>query len=268
MTTLGKQLAPGSVSRKGALLENGKRSGFTLIELLVVIAIIAILAAILFPVFARARENARRTSCMSNQKQIGLGVLQYRQDYDECFPLVFWTAATSWVPSNAYIPTATFPYTKSAQLWRCPSQPDTIGQIFSPDTSRPKPVAGDPRTTYTFNFYITARNVNATTTPPTAQSVSEASVPEQSTVVMMAEMNFLNNMIMGDSFAHVWNDTPPPGSIRQGFPHLEGANYLFIDGHVKFLPKAKGGIRGEENCLRWGRTWSTSLNACSMLNYS
>src|SRR5688572_8152662 len=63
-----------------------ERSGFTLIELLVVIAIIAILAAILFPVFARARENARRASCQSNLKQIALGVKQYTQDYDEKFP--------------------------------------------------------------------------------------------------------------------------------------------------------------------------------------
>jgi prepilin-type N-terminal cleavage/methylation domain-containing protein len=61
-------------------------SGFTLIELLVVIAIIAILAAILFPVFARARENARRASCASNLKQISLGLMQYSQDYDERFP--------------------------------------------------------------------------------------------------------------------------------------------------------------------------------------
>ena len=60
--------------------------GFTLIELLVVIAIIAILAAILFPVFARARENARRTSCLNNMKQIGLGFMQYTQDYDEKYP--------------------------------------------------------------------------------------------------------------------------------------------------------------------------------------
>ena len=62
-----------------------KHTGFTLIELLVVIAIIAILAAILFPVFARARENARKTNCLSNLKQLGMGMLQYAQDYDETF---------------------------------------------------------------------------------------------------------------------------------------------------------------------------------------
>src|SRR5690606_624654 len=65
-----------------------KTPGFTLIELLVVIAIIAILAAILFPVFARARENARRTSCLSNIKNMGLAFMQYTQDYDERMPLI------------------------------------------------------------------------------------------------------------------------------------------------------------------------------------
>ena len=81
------------------------KSAFTLIELLVVIAIIAILASILFPVFGRARENARRASCQSNLKQMALGLKQYTQDYDEKFPLAANSAnntagyASAWAPS-------------------------------------------------------------------------------------------------------------------------------------------------------------------------
>ena len=89
---------------------HSRKSGFTLIELLVVIAIIAILAAILFPVFARARENARRSSCQSNEKQIALGFKQYLQDYDEKYPI----ADATW-------PTAINTYTKSSQILVCPS---------------------------------------------------------------------------------------------------------------------------------------------------
>src|SRR6188472_4028670 len=90
------------------------KSGFTLIELLVVIAIIAILASILFPVFARARENARRSSCQSNLKQIGLGIMQYTQDYDEKYP--------EFNPSGLGWAAATQPYLKSTQILQCPSE--------------------------------------------------------------------------------------------------------------------------------------------------
>src|SRR2546423_6076610 len=86
------------------------RPGFTLIELLVVIAIIAILAAILFPVFAKARENARKTSCLSNLKQMGLGLMQYSQDYDECMP-----KGASNNRGNGW-GGPVFPYVKSAQV--------------------------------------------------------------------------------------------------------------------------------------------------------
>ncbi len=93
------------------------RKGFTLIELLVVIAIIAILAAILFPVFGRARENARRASCVSNTKQIALGFIQYYQDYDERFPLNKGTDADGAHWANGSLQ----PYLKSKQILRCPS---------------------------------------------------------------------------------------------------------------------------------------------------
>jgi prepilin-type N-terminal cleavage/methylation domain-containing protein/prepilin-type processing-associated H-X9-DG protein len=89
-----------------------RRRAFTLIELLVVIAIIAILAAILFPVFARAREKARQTTCISNLKQIGFALMAYAQDYDE-----HWPAADWW----GYKP-ATAPYVKSNLVYRCPSE--------------------------------------------------------------------------------------------------------------------------------------------------
>ena len=126
-----------------------QRRGFTLIELLVVIAIIAILAAILFPVFARAREKARQTSCLSNLKQLGLGMLMYVQDYDERFPSgpysaggaagPLWDGDTihngwAWmvyddpthgrpaVPSHIYLRDIINPYVKNNQLWLCPSE--------------------------------------------------------------------------------------------------------------------------------------------------
>ncbi|BCM91274.1 hypothetical protein IAD21_03140 [Abditibacteriota bacterium] len=98
-----------------------KRSAFTLIELLVVIAIIAILAAILFPVFARARENARRSSCQSNLKQIGLGIMQYTQDYDEKMPRAWYNSTGGGFPGDYKWMDVVYPYIKSEQLFVCPS---------------------------------------------------------------------------------------------------------------------------------------------------
>jgi prepilin-type N-terminal cleavage/methylation domain-containing protein/prepilin-type processing-associated H-X9-DG protein len=95
--------------------------GFTLIELLVVVAIIAILAAILFPVFSRARENARRVSCQSNLKQMGLGLLQYSQDYDEKLVRAWSGSKTGTDPNSNRWMDATFPYVKSEQIFNCPS---------------------------------------------------------------------------------------------------------------------------------------------------
>jgi prepilin-type N-terminal cleavage/methylation domain-containing protein/prepilin-type processing-associated H-X9-DG protein len=99
------------------------KRGFTLIELLVVIAIIAILAAILFPVFARAREKARTASCLNNVKQLTLGIMMYAQDYDETYPAAYNyapVAATTWI-------NPIMPYVKNEQVLKCPSARDLNG---------------------------------------------------------------------------------------------------------------------------------------------
>jgi prepilin-type N-terminal cleavage/methylation domain-containing protein/prepilin-type processing-associated H-X9-DG protein len=102
------------------------RRGFTLIELLVVIAIIAILAAILFPVFARAREKARQTSCLSNVKQIGLGLLMYAQDYDERLPGTYQKETAADWPLLKWS-TLMAPYVKNSQIFTCPSYDNAQG---------------------------------------------------------------------------------------------------------------------------------------------
>jgi prepilin-type N-terminal cleavage/methylation domain-containing protein/prepilin-type processing-associated H-X9-DG protein len=107
-------------------MHSSKRSGFTLIELLVVIAIIAILAAILFPVFAQAREKARSTSCLSNERQIMTAVKMYTQDYDELSPYYVWNATTPF--DGIYHPWQEYvnPYIKNTQIWICPSAPRDV----------------------------------------------------------------------------------------------------------------------------------------------
>jgi prepilin-type N-terminal cleavage/methylation domain-containing protein/prepilin-type processing-associated H-X9-DG protein len=112
----------------------GERYGFTLIELLVVIGIIALLAAILFPVFARSRENARRASCASNLKQIGLALAQYKNDEGNSMPFFSYTV-TGYTHSDPNIYAANqnlftwidavLPYTKNTQIFKCPSEPKT-----------------------------------------------------------------------------------------------------------------------------------------------
>ncbi|MCW3100343.1 MAG: prepilin-type N-terminal cleavage/methylation domain [Chthonomonadaceae bacterium] len=123
---------------------NGRRSGFTLIELLVVIAIIAILAAILFPVFAQAREKARQTSCLSNFKQGALGIMMYTQDYDET--MVMADSGGIGLPGWGFgrpdyvWPELIQPYIKNWQIFRCPSDPNNKDTDLSHDPNTDAPI--------------------------------------------------------------------------------------------------------------------------------
>jgi prepilin-type N-terminal cleavage/methylation domain-containing protein/prepilin-type processing-associated H-X9-DG protein len=160
------------------------RKGFTLIELLVVIAIIAILAAILFPVFAQAREKARQTSCMSNLKQIGTAALAYNQDFDEMYPMAYYLSPTgATVPNQTQLSWAglILSYAKSPEIFRCPSEGDVDG--ITPGTFTPSTPNGFV-TTYAYNYYIGGNNA------PTAAERATQSLPviqQPSQLVMMTD---------------------------------------------------------------------------------
>jgi prepilin-type N-terminal cleavage/methylation domain-containing protein/prepilin-type processing-associated H-X9-DG protein len=176
-----------------------KRKGFTLIELLVVIAIIAILAAILFPVFARARENARRASCQSNLKQIALGFKQYIQDYDELYPVA--TAGT--INGSAATPSWPFQlnsYLKSQQIFQCPSDSTAADNTYM---------------SYGYNQRLSSNN--------------ESQMNNSAVIVLNYEAIGAVSAPTGSAVSAV------SGSTR----HLDGGNYSFVDGHVKWLKPGK-----------------------------
>jgi prepilin-type N-terminal cleavage/methylation domain-containing protein/prepilin-type processing-associated H-X9-DG protein len=189
-----------------------KLAGFTLIELLVVIAIIAILAAILFPVFARARENARRASCMSNMKQISLGMMMYVQDYDSRFP-AWWgyTNGSSPLPWDL----ALAPYTKSVQVFFCPS--DTIHNSSA--------ALSTSNVGYGYNYNWLG--VSYLGVPQTLNNQAAIKYPSETLMLGESGKNVTGYVIY------------VTGTYALQDMHFDGSNFAFTDGHVKWLSTKK-----------------------------
>lgn len=209
-----------------------KRTAFTLIELLVVIAIIAILAAILFPVFARARENARKASCMSNMKQIGLGIMQYTQDYDEKFPMRYYGTAGTYEKQQAGSWRRTiFPYVKSTQLFSCPSN-SLNGQRGDDSTDAVVTGAPLPADTPRFNRSYAINGANSFDGKPPSEYATSANLAEMvnsAEIILVAEFS-QGRVFTGDINLDEW------GKADYSFKgHMGTCNWLFCDGHVKAM---------------------------------
>jgi prepilin-type N-terminal cleavage/methylation domain-containing protein/prepilin-type processing-associated H-X9-DG protein len=215
-----------------------KRRGFTLIELLVVIAIIAILAAILFPVFARAREKARQTSCLSNLKQMGLGMLMYAQDYDETLSRDGnGNQPTEVIPGqpyfNAHIPGTNppgtcdyyyrtwasniYPYVKNVQIFMCPSSDYNCYRV----------AYGVPRSC--------VNSSGAMTTLFYGRSIKMADLRQPSESCMITEKGG------GGGYQYVlWLHSSGNCYYACRDSHNEGGNVVYFDGHAKWLKFAHG----------------------------
>jgi prepilin-type N-terminal cleavage/methylation domain-containing protein/prepilin-type processing-associated H-X9-DG protein len=204
-----------------------KRAGFTLIELLVVIAIIAILAAILFPVFARARENARKSTCQSNLKQIGMGLMQYCQDYDECYPDARYGSNPSPYP---LIYEALVPYLKNNMIWICPSK----GGIQRGGTTSPLNYNG--RTfpvypNYGWNSSLAARSMAEVTAPAETAAVADCSHP-----LWAADVGRIAWANSDDRILYPTSGTTSQDYMKDAYSrHLGGENICWADGHVKWM---------------------------------
>jgi prepilin-type N-terminal cleavage/methylation domain-containing protein/prepilin-type processing-associated H-X9-DG protein len=192
--------------------QSGHRA-FTLIELLIVIAIIALLASILFPVFARARENARRSSCQSNLKQIGLGFAQYIQDYDGRYPMSNYAPAT-----NGAWPTLLQPYISSRQIFKCPSDTRDVGS------------------SYVVNNYFSKQLEALTAAPGTTVLVMEGDSAFGTPGATRSMTNVATNYGLNEDYT-LYNQTGRINDSTKGLPrHLGTANVLWADGHVKTTP--------------------------------
>jgi prepilin-type N-terminal cleavage/methylation domain-containing protein len=215
------------------------RSAFTLIELLVVIAIIALLAAILFPVFSRARENARRTSCIGNMKQIGMGFMQYAQDYDERYPTQASAAPAPYADfinqavtySNQNWIVSIYPYIKSWQVFKCPSTMNFRTTANTPG------VGGVPTRDSNTGYVANGVLIQEHDLGPRRMAL----ISNPSSIVLVSELYYSYSYSLlrpirspaSSSQYTYWNyvGNSDPGMNNQ---HFDGGVQAFADGHVKW----------------------------------
>jgi prepilin-type N-terminal cleavage/methylation domain-containing protein/prepilin-type processing-associated H-X9-DG protein len=204
-----------------------RNAGFTLIELLVVIAIIAILAAILFPVFAQARESARKTSCLSNMKQLGTATTMYIQDYDGHYPL-------AWYATPQYgFDVVLFPYVKNYQVYECPSNKVTPRFWKGYPANGLGPIPGS----YAMNADISALDDKGRRVLPSGErtGVTEAALANPAETILMTEIWDTRKAQKVGPEAEIW--TTKKNDVCDRIPfhiHQGGSNYTFCDGHAKW----------------------------------
>lgn len=228
--------------------------GFTLIELLVVMAIIALLAAILFPVFGRARENARRSSCTSNLKQLGLGIMQYAQDFDEKYPMGMQAGwANSWAVTVQ-------PYAKSYEVFRCPNESNLAPLTGWSWTGQSISYAANMYSNGCTTLWGVMGTKGSSCLDFPSRSVGDVGRPSET--ILLAERHNtevvknggVGNMtgysiglsgqswLGGITYTQIPNGTLPASNPYPTGPngavtaaHFEMANFLFTDGHVKSM---------------------------------
>ncbi|BCW95776.1 MAG: hypothetical protein KatS3mg018_1258 [Fimbriimonadales bacterium] len=201
------------------------RQGFTLIELLVVIAIIAILAAILFPVFAQAREKARQTQCISNLRNSATAALLYVQDYDEKFPMPFYYTIANNAPCAMTMFTMIAPYLKNQEVLRCPSEPDAYDLEASFRALVSGGECGDfTKASYSYNYSV----FRTVTTTRDVLNLAEVPFPAETSMIFDADLILFEGTCR-NAVGLRQGDTP----VRPRHNGMLNANY--VDGHTKVV---------------------------------
>lgn len=217
-------------------VKNRARNGFTLIELLIALAIIAVIAAILFPVFGAVRERGRRTACQSNLKQIAVAMQQYVQGNNGVYPAaVRWASSSQRRDLYANWPVAVFPYVKNLQVFRCPDQPH--GSMDEPDTD----VNFLPEAGMDYEYDIVRLNGRSPGSPGVVslRGKNEAALAASSTIWLNMEAYWEDSDGVHHYFRTV--STSRGRTFNGNTLHSGGGNYSYADGHVKWLTPEQAG---------------------------